>query len=158
MTTSFAALLDEFTAAVVAGDGQKFAGLFAEDGEYDDVFYGLFKGREAIANMLEGLFHRDGENFIWQMIEPMTDGKTGYARWLFSFDCKLPHIPGKRIYMDGVGLFNLRDGLISRYEDLARTAELFRQMELPAEKHDRVIARMFDHQMADPRWSAHRPA
>ena len=42
---SFSDLLQEFTGAVEAGDGQKFASLFCEDGIYDDVFYGVFQGR-----------------------------------------------------------------------------------------------------------------
>ena len=66
--SGFADLLDEFCAAVAAGDGARFAALFTEDGEYDDVFYGLHKGRAAIGAMLEGMFHRDGRDFCWQMI------------------------------------------------------------------------------------------
>lgn len=156
MSRDFAATLKTFADAVAAGDGQQFASVFTEDGVYDDVFYGEFKGRAEIARMLEEYFHRDGENFLWKMYEPVSDGTTGYARWLFSYDCKLPHIAGKRIFMDGVGLFRLKDGLIERYEDLARTAELLKQMEMPDSKSERVVGRMLDHQMSDPRWAVHR--
>lgn len=158
MPNSLAEIVKLFTAAVEAGDGQAFAALFAEDGVYDDVFYGEFKGREAIARMLEGLFHRDGENFIWRMPDPVDNGTTGYARWYFSYDCKLPHIAGKRIFMDGVGLFQLRDGLIGRYEDMCRTAELLRQLEMPADKHQRVIEKMFARSQENPHWAEHRVA
>lgn len=153
---SFPDLLDAFTAAVRAGDGGAFSALFTEDGVYDDVFYGLFRGRDAIAGMLENLFHRDGENFLWRMYQPLDDGATGYARWLFSYDCKLPHIKGKRIFMDGVGLFQLRGGLIARYEDAARTAELLHQVEMPADKQKKVVGKMFERQMANPGWAEHR--
>jgi hypothetical protein len=59
--------MDDFAEAAVAGDGARFAALFTEDGCYHDVFYGLFEGRAAIADMLENRFHRDAENFRWDM-------------------------------------------------------------------------------------------
>ena len=80
MSRTFSELLDAFTAAVQQGDGAAFGALFTEDGVYDDVFYGVFKGRKASASMLEDYFHRDGENFIWRMYEPMDSGAIGYAR------------------------------------------------------------------------------
>ncbi len=156
MSRTFSELLDAFTAAVHQGDGAAFGALFTEDGVYDDVFYGVFKGRNAIASMLEDYFHRDGENFIWRMYEPMDSGAIGYARWLFSYDCKLPHIRGKRIFMDGVGLFQLRDGQIARYEDAARTAELLHQVEMPDDKRLKVVGRMLARQMANPGWDEHQ--
>jgi len=156
MQSSFAEILDAFTGAVAEGDGTRFSGLFTEDGIYDDVFYGEYHGREAISQMLEGRFHRDGENFVWRMLDPVDNGTHGYARWRFSYDCKLPHIKGKRIFMDGVGLFELRGGLIARYEDAARTAELLDQLEMPAEKQAKVIRKMLNRQMADPGWAEHQ--
>ena len=56
----FPQLLDEFCAAVKAGDGPRFARVFTDDAVYHDVFYGPHGGHEGIARMLEGLFHRDG--------------------------------------------------------------------------------------------------
>ena len=156
MSRTFSELLDAFTVAVHQGDGAAFGALFTEDGVYDDVFYGVFKGQKAIASMLEDYFHRDGENFIWRMYEPMDSGAIGYARWLFSYDCKLPHIRGKRIFMDGVGLFQLRDGQIARYEDAARTAELLHQVEMPDDKRLKVVGRMLARQMANPGWGEHQ--
>ncbi|MDA1100716.1 MAG: nuclear transport factor 2 family protein [Proteobacteria bacterium] len=156
MQRSFTEILHAFTTAVEIGHGAQFSALFTEDGIYDDVFYGEYHGRQAIAEMLEGRFHRDGENFLWRMLEPVDNGTTGYARWLFSYDCKLPHIKGKRIFMDGVGLFELRDGLISRYEDAVRTAELMDQLEMPREKQTRVVGKMLNKQLAHPGWAEHR--
>ena len=48
-----AALLEQFCGAVERRDGKAFAALFAEDGVYHDVFYGDFKGRERIAEMID---------------------------------------------------------------------------------------------------------
>jgi hypothetical protein len=153
---SFTDLLQEFCAAVETGDGARFAATFCNDGVYDDVFYGVFEGRENIAGMLENYFWRDGEAFKWDMIDPVDDGKTGYARWFFSYRGRAPHIAGQRIYMQGVGLFQLRDGLIARYEDLAKTAELFQQLNLAPEKQQKITAKMAQAAIADPGFDAHR--
>ena len=155
MQAQFESLLARFTAAVEAGDGAGLAGTFLPDGVYHDVFYGAFHGREAIAGMLEGLFHRDGENFKWEMIEPVAGDSLGYARWQFSYDSKLPHIAGKRIFMDGVGLFRLQEGLFARYEDFVRTAEVLLQLEMPAEKREKVMQKMLRQQMVDEGWNRH---
>jgi hypothetical protein len=154
----FADLLDEFCAAVAEGDGRRFAALFAEDGEYDDVFYGLHQGRAAIADMLENKFHRDGRDFCWQMIDPVDDGTTGYARWIFSYVGKLPHIADRRVLMEGVGLFKLKGGRIRRYEDMARTGELMLQLGLPTDRMLRVLGRMGEQQMAKAEVQAHLQA
>ena len=155
MQDRFETLLGQFTAAVEAGDGQALAATFTPDGVYHDVFYGAFQGREAIAGMLEGLFHRDGRNFKWTMIEPIASGDLGYARWQFSYDSRLEPLEGKRMFMDGVGLFRLKDGLFARYEDFARTAEVLLQLGMPAEKRERVAQKMLRQQMADPGWREH---
>ena len=156
MKQNFRQILDTFTSAVRSGDGAQFSALFTEDGVYDDVFFGEFHGRASIAQMLVGCFHRDGEIFIWRMIDPVDNGTTGYARWLFSYDCKLPHIKGKRIFMDGVGLFKLRDGLIARYEDAVRTAELMRQLDMPPAKQAKFTAKLLDKQLANSGWTEHQ--
>jgi ketosteroid isomerase-like protein len=151
----FAALLDEFCAAVKAGDGERFARLFTADAVYHDVFYGPHAGREAIARMLEGRFHRDGRNYEWQMIDPVADGRVGYARWLFSFDGATSHTAGKRILMEGVGLFELRDGLIARYEDFAKNGEVLLRMGFPPDKLYQVLARNVEQQEARAEVRAH---
>ena len=142
----FPQLLDEFCAAVKAGDGPRFARLFTDDAVYHDVFYGPHGGHDGIARMLEGLFHQDGRNYEWQMIDPVDDGRVGYARWIFSFDASTPQSEGRRVVMEGVGLFQLRDGLISRYEDLARSGEVLHRLGFPPEKLYRVLSRMVEEQ------------
>ena len=156
MTESpFADLLARFTAAVEAGDGAAFAALFTEDGEYHDVFYGTFAGRTAIADMLENRFWRDAEAFRWEMLEPVDDGRTGSARWRFSYASKLVGAEGKRIYMEGVGHFHLRDGLIARYEDYARSGECLVQLgHEPARLH-RIFEKLATKQNAQAEAKAH---
>ena len=49
----FPELLSRFARAVAANDGAGFAALFTEDGIYDDGFFGEYKGRKAIVDMLD---------------------------------------------------------------------------------------------------------
>jgi len=153
--THFAQLLDRFTTAVEAGDGAAFAEVFTEDGQYHDVFYGTFSGRAAIADMLENYFWRDAEAFKWEMLDPLDDGAIGYARWRFSYAAKTPEASGKRIFMEGVGFFRLKDGLLASYEDYARIGEVLVQLNLPAAKSLRVLEKMAAAQNAKPEAVAH---
>ena len=73
------ALLKAFCTAVEGRDGKGFASLFTEDGVYHDVFYGDFKGREKIAEMIDDWFYRTAHEFRWEMHRPVSDGKMLYA-------------------------------------------------------------------------------
>ena len=68
----FRELLDRFSAGVERGDGRALAALFTEDGIYHDHFYGDFAGRDAIARLIEGHFHKEGEAFHWRFGEEKT--------------------------------------------------------------------------------------
>ena len=72
--TDFSDLLSRFTKAVTANDGAGFSGLFTEDGVYDDGFFGEYRGRRAIAEMLQH-FHETGSNFRWDFFDPLSDGR-----------------------------------------------------------------------------------
>ncbi len=66
----FPGLLSRFAKAVAANDGAGLASLFTEDGVYDDGFFGEYKGRKAIAGMLQH-FHETGSNFRWDFFDPL---------------------------------------------------------------------------------------
>ncbi len=155
---TFRQLLDRFTTAVEAGDGRGFADVFTEDGQYDDVFYGVFKGRAALADLLEKYFWRDGEAFKWEMADPVDNGRTGYARWRFSYTAKIETSRGRRIFCEGVGFFRLADGLIESYEDYARAGEALVQLGLPDGKTIRVLEKLAAAQSAKPEAAAHLTA
>jgi hypothetical protein len=105
--------------------------------------------------MLENKFHRDGRDFVWQMIDPVSDGTTGYARWIFSYVGKMPQTEGRVVLMEGVGLFKLSGGLIKRYADVALTGEVMVQLGLPPEKLAQVLGRMSAAQLKKPEVVAH---
>ena len=100
---SFAALLSAMTAAVCRGDGAAVAACFTPDGVYHDCFYGAFEG-VAIASMIEGFFHRDAGDFRWDLHDVVDDGRTGYARYVFSYTSKLPEAQGRRAIFEGVSI------------------------------------------------------
>ena len=78
----FGALIRKMIDGVIAGDGDTVASCFTPDGVYHDVFYGAFEGRDRIAEMIRDYFHRDGCNFRWDTHNPVSDGTTGYVRYV----------------------------------------------------------------------------
>jgi len=139
--SDFAALMNAFTAAAVAGDGARFAGLFTEDGVYHDVFYGEFRGRGAIADMLENRFHRDAGNFRWDMHDPVRAGDLGYARYVFSYDSKLKGCEGRRGMFEGVSLLRLDGELIHDYREVANVGPGLVTLGFAPERIVRILGR-----------------
>ena len=137
----FRALLDAFVSAAVAGDGARFAALFTEDGCYHDVFYGAFQGRSAIADMIENRFHRDAENFRWDLHDPVCDGDIGYARYVFSYDSKLAGSEGKRALFEGVSIFRLASDKIRDYREVANAAPGLLALGFAPERLAKFLAR-----------------
>lgn len=115
----FADLITQMTRAAARGDGAGVAACFCADGAYHDVFYGAFRGREAIAGMIEGHFHRDAEDFRWDIHDPVAAGGIGYARYTFSYTSKLPYCVGRRAVFEGVAICRLEGGLLAGYSEIA---------------------------------------
>jgi hypothetical protein len=137
-TAAFAALLDRLAAAGVANDGAGFAALFAADGSYDDLFFGLHRGREAIAAMLQR-FHDTGRDYRWEFVEPVCDGSLGYARFHFSFASRLPGYEGKPVFFEGISRFRLEGGLIAEYREAWDRGVALIQLGFPAERIRRIV-------------------
>jgi hypothetical protein len=94
----FPDLLRRFATAVAANDGAAFSALFTADGVYDDGFFGEYRGRKAIVDMLRH-FHHTGSNFRWDFFDALSDGKTGYARYRFSYASKMAGSEGKPVVL-----------------------------------------------------------
>tara|TARA_B100000470_G_C19554208_1_gene286207 strand:- start:83 stop:541 length:459 start_codon:yes stop_codon:yes gene_type:complete len=142
--TLFDRILRRFTSAVESGDGQKLAELFTEDGVYNDCFYGAFHGRDAIARMLEMHFWGHAEEFRWQMLEPIANSGMGYARYRFSYVSKLEGAEGERVVFEGMSQFTLDAGLIRVYREEFNTGIAISQLNFPAERIARHLARKAD--------------
>ena len=96
-----------------------------EDGVYHDVFYGAFAGRAKIAEMIDDWFHRTARDFRWDMHNPLSDGRTLYAYYTFSYVSTLPEAKGGRVGFEGVAMMKLRDGLITEYHEVANVGPAF---------------------------------
>lgn len=105
----FETLLTAFEQAAATRDVQRFASLFTPDGRYHDGFFGMHQGRAAIAAMLER-FHVGGERFAWQFLEPVGNGRLGYARYCFSYVSKEPESAGQIVVFEGMARFLLEAG------------------------------------------------
>jgi ketosteroid isomerase-like protein len=134
-------LLRAFCEAVEQHNGKAFAELFAEDGVYHDVFYGAFKGRAKIAQMIDDVFYRTATDFRWDMHSPVSDGKTLYAHYTFSYRSTLPEAKGARVMFEGVAMMKLRDGKILEYHEVANTAPAFVDMNFAPERIAKIFAK-----------------
>ena len=139
MTTE--TLLRAFCDAVERHNGKAFAELFTEDGVYHDVFYGAFAGRAKIAGMIDEVFYRTATDFRWDMHSPVSDGKTLYAHYTFSYRSTLPEAKGARVMFEGVAMMKLRDRKILEYHEVANTAPAFVDMNFAPERIAKIFAR-----------------
>jgi ketosteroid isomerase-like protein len=135
------AMLKAFCDAVEQHNGAAFADLFTEDGVYHDVFYGAFAGRAKIAGMIDEVFYRTATDFRWDMHDPVSDGKTLYARYTFSYCSTLPEAKGARAMFEGVAIMRLRDDKIAEYHEVANTATGFVDMNFAPERIAKIFAK-----------------
>jgi ketosteroid isomerase-like protein len=148
-------MLRTFCDAVERRDGKAFAALFAEDGVYHDVFYGAFKGRAKIAEMINDWFYRTADDFRWDMHAPVSDGRTLYARYTFSYRSTLPEAKGARAMFEGVSIMTLKDGLIAEYHEVANTATGFVDMNFAPERIAKIIGKQGAALKARPEMARH---
>jgi ketosteroid isomerase-like protein len=149
------AMLRAFCEAVERHDGAAFAALFTEDGVYHDVFYGAFTGRAKIAEMIDDWFYRTATDFRWDMHDPVSDGKTLYARYTFSYRSLLPEANGARVMFEGVAIMTLQDGLIAEYHEVANTATGFVDMNFAPERIAKIVAKQGAALKARPEMKRH---
>jgi hypothetical protein len=145
--TDFTDMLSRFAATVAANDGKGLGALFTSDGVYDDGFFGEFAGREAIANMLQH-FHDTGTNYRWDFFDALSDGKTGYARYRFSYASKMPGAEGKPVVFEGTSHFVFENGQIARYSEVFDRGMALAQQDFAAERIKRVLVKHVDKQNA----------
>ena len=152
---NIATMLRTFCDTVERRDGKAFAALFTEDGVYHDVFYGAFKGREKIAELIEDWFYRTASDFRWDMHAPVSDGETLYARYTFSYRSNLPEANGARVMFEGVSIMKLRGGQIADYHEVANTAPAFVDMNFAPERIAKIVAKQGAELKARPEMARH---
>jgi SnoaL-like domain len=145
--TEFPDLLARFARAVAANDGAAFSALFTPDGVYDDGFFGEYIGREAIAKMLQH-FHETGSNYRWDFFDQLSDARTGYARYCFSYASGMPGAEGKPVVFEGTSFFTFRDGLIARYSENFDRGMALAQQDFAPERIKKVLLKLAGRQNA----------
>jgi hypothetical protein len=145
--SDFSDLLSRFAKAVAANDRATFTALFTEDGVYEDGFFGEYKGRAAIGDMLRH-FHDTGSNYRWDFFDALSDGRTGYARYRFSYASGMPGAEGKPVVFEGTSHFVFRDGLIARYEEHFDRGLALAQQDFAAERIKKVLLKLAARQNA----------
>jgi ketosteroid isomerase-like protein len=148
-------MLRAFCDAVEQHNGRALASLFTEDGVYHDVFYGAFKGRAKIAELIDDWFYRTAADFRWDMHEPVSDGRTLYARYTFSYRSTLPEANGARAMFEGVAIMTLSDGKIASYHEVANTAPGFVDMNFAPERIAKIAAKQGAALKARPEMARH---
>lgn len=148
-------LLTAFTAAVEQRNGTAMAALFTEDGIYHDVFYGDFAGRDRIAALIDDWFYRDAADFRWDMHDPLSDGRTLFARYVFSYRSTLAGAEPGRVVFQGVAIMRLRDGRIAEYSEIADTGPAFIRLGFAAERVVKLLRRQDDALRARPDAARH---
>lgn len=138
----FARLLNDFTLSAESGDGERFARHFTEDAVYYDYIYGAHQGRAEIAHMMEHLFHRDaGDDYRWEMFDPVCNGDMGYAWSLSSFTSTVPQFAGRFVVIDGMSRFVLRGGLIAEYRESVNGGVAMAQLGVEPERLVKILKR-----------------
>lgn len=141
---NFAELIQAMGQAAAAGDGGRVADFFTEDGVYHDVYYGAFRGRAAIRKMIEDHFHAHGANFKWDFHDPVSDGKTGYARYVFSYESTLEGCEGNRAMFEGVSILELDGDKFASYREVANIGPGLVSLGFPAERTHRILKKHSD--------------
>lgn len=149
-------LVKAFTRAAEDRNGAAMAALFTEKGIYHDVFYGIFEGRPRIAEMIEDWFYRHARDLRWDMLDPVSDGRNLYARYVFSYVSTLPEAQGRRVLFEGVGLMELEGGLIAKYREIANTGPALLDMGFTPERVAKILGRQGALLLTRPEVARHR--
>ena len=128
MATPLQALLERMTQAICRGDAEGAAACFCEDGVYHDGFYGEFKGRAAIADMVRRHFHGNASEFSWTLSDVVAEGDCGYASYDFAYTSKIAGSEGRRAGFSGICKLRVKDGLIGRYEEIFERAQVLARL------------------------------
>ena len=148
-------MLRAFCDAVEQRNGKAFSELFTEDGVYHDVFYGAFRGRQKIAEMIDDWFYRTARDFRWEMFRPVSDGRTLYAYYTFSYVSTLPEAQGKRVGFEGVSIMSLKDGRIAQYREVANVGPGFVDMGFAPERIAKILGKESAQLKKQPEWQRH---
>jgi hypothetical protein len=149
-------LLKALTTAFEQHNGAAAAALFTEHAVYHDVFYGAFEGRKRIAELVDDWLYRHARDLRWDMFDPVSDGRTLYVRYIFTYVSTLPEAKAKRTGFEGVAIMQLEGGLIASYREVANTAPALLEVGFGPERVAQIVARQGNALRARPEYAPHR--
>jgi hypothetical protein len=78
-------------------------------------------------------------NYLWEFMDPVSDGATGYARFRFSYASRLPESIGRAVLFEGISCFRFHGELISHYSEAFDRGVALAQLAFPAERIKRIL-------------------
>ncbi len=105
--------------------------------------------------MIDEIFYKDAADFRWDMLDPVTDGRTLYVRYAFSYRSLLPEAQGRRAMFEGVSIMKLRDGRIADYREIANPGTAFTDMNFAPARIARILEREAGALKARPEMARH---
>jgi steroid delta-isomerase-like uncharacterized protein len=135
-------IVHRFTDAFNRNDVKGLVDLFTEHGTYDDIFFGLHKGREALREMFERMF-REGRDYEWRFDTVVEDGRRAAGEWRFRYTVSeaIPRSAGRPVRFKGMSVFDLEGGKISAYRESADVGVALLQLGFKPEALASVLAK-----------------
>jgi len=85
----------------------------------------------------------------------VSDGRTLYAYYTFSYVSTLPEAEGKRVGFEGVAIMSLKDGRIAEYREVANVGPGFVDMGFAPERLAKILAKEGAQLKKQPQWQRH---
>src|SRR3984893_8100391 len=100
-------------------------------------------------------FHDTGRAYMWEFLDPLSDGSIGYARFRFSYASLLPEAAGRPVFFEGMSCFRFRDGLIAHYGEAFDRGVALVQLDFSAVRIKHILARAATAQNRNPETKRH---
>ena len=111
------------------------------DAIYYDYIYGAHKGRVDIAHMMQNLFHRDAADYRWEMFDPYSTANKDMPGRCRASPRRSRSSKGKRVVIDGMSRFIVRDGLIAEYRESVNGGVAMAQLGVEPDRMAKVFKR-----------------
>jgi steroid delta-isomerase-like uncharacterized protein len=135
-------IVSQFADAFNRQDVKALVDLFTESGSYDDLFFGPHKGKPALREMFERMFH-EGKGYRWQFDTVVEDGRRATGEWRFSYTVSdaIPRSAGRPVRFKGMSVFDLEGGKIAAYREYADSGVALLQLGFAPEALAKVLGR-----------------
>lgn len=135
-------IIHKFAEAFNRQDVEALLNCFTDTALYHDTFYGTHSGRAGLGVLFERLF-RDGKDYTWKMNVIVADPVRAAAEWTFDYTVSdaVPRSAGRKVRINGMSLFELKDGKIAVYREYMDTGLALLQLGLAPESLSKVLRR-----------------